>query len=72
MNDATIRKSNISSSIYRSIVYTLGHIVVATCCVILIAGANLELAAVDAIVEPLIDGAWYFLLDYLWASNSSK
>jgi len=26
----------------------------------------------DAIVEPLINGVWYFVLDKFWASKMSK
>jgi len=59
----------IGTSIGRAIIYTIGHIVIAMTCNNLITGAEWSLAAADAIVEPLINGVWYFLLDKLWASK---
>jgi uncharacterized membrane protein len=59
----------IGTSLGRAIIYTIGHIVIAMTCNNLITGAEWSLAAADAIVEPLINGVWYFLLDKLWASK---
>lgn len=59
----------IGTSIGRAIIYTIGHIVIAMTCNNLITGAEWTLAAADAIVEPLINGVWYFLLDKLWSSK---
>lgn len=59
----------IGTSIGRAIIYTIGHIVIAMTCNNLITGAEWSLAAADAIVEPLVNGVWYFLLDKLWASK---
>ena len=46
-----------SSSLFLSIIYTLGHIIIAMACNTLITGANLNLAALDALIEqhPLQD-----------------
>lgn len=57
------------SSLARAIIYTIGHILIAMTCNRLITGADLELAAVDALVEPLINGAWFYLLDKLYTSS---
>ena len=54
------------SSIYRAVVYTLGHIFIAATCNFFITGAEFHLATVDAIVEPLINGLWYYILDKVW------
>ena len=59
----------IGTSLGRAIIYTIGHIVIAMTCNNLITGAEWSLAAADAIIEPLINGVWYFLLDKLWASK---
>jgi len=56
------------SSLTRAIIYTLGHIIIAMTCNRLITGADLELAAVDALVEPLINGVWFYLLDRMYTS----
>lgn len=51
------------SSLARAIIYTIGHIVIAMTCNRLITGASLELAALDALIEPIINGFWFYLLD---------
>ena len=53
-------------SVTRTVIYTLGHIIIASLCNYVITGAPLDLAAVDAIIEPIINGFWYFGLDYFW------
>ena len=50
------------SSIALAIIYTIGHIFIATICNWLITGAAMELAAIDAIVEPIINGIWFYAL----------
>ena len=54
------------SSLTLAVVYTLGHIVIAMICNNLITGATFELAAVDAIVEPMINGVWFYILHNTW------
>jgi len=58
-----------TTSLGRAIVYTIGHIVIAMTCNRLITGAEWSLAGVDAIVEPMINGGWYYLLDRMWTKN---
>lgn len=55
------------SSMARAIVYTLGHILIAATCNFFITGAEFHLATVDAIVEPIINGIWYYILDKTWS-----
>lgn len=50
------------SSLLLAIIYTLGHICIAMTCNYLITGAALELAAVDALIEPIVNGVWFYLL----------
>ncbi len=64
-----IKKQLVGSSVARAIVYTIGHIIIAATCNIFITGSSLELAAVDALVEPIINGVWYYFLDKFWASK---
>ena len=53
-------------NIYLTIIYTIGHIAVAITCNRIITGASMDMAAVDAFVEPIINGFWfYFLLVFL-------
>ena len=60
-------KSLIGTSIGRATIYTLGHIVIAMTCNRLITGAEWALAGLDAIIEPLINGVWYYILDRTWS-----
>ena len=56
-----------TTSVGRAIVYTIGHIVIAMTCNRLITGAEWKLAGVDAIIEPMINGVWYYVLDKSWS-----
>ena len=60
-------KSMIGTSICRAFIYTLGHILIAMTCNRLITGAEWALASADAIIEPLINGVWYYVLDKSWS-----
>ena len=50
------------TGIYLAFIYTIGHILIAMTCNRLLTGAPLNLAAIDAIIEPLINGFWFYLL----------
>ena len=62
------------SSLSRAIIYTIGHIIIAMTCNRLITGAELDLAAIDAIIEPIINGGWFYVLDkiYTGAMNDKR
>ena len=51
------------SSVARAVIYTIGHIIIAMTCNRIITGAALELAALDALIEPIINGFWFYMLD---------
>ncbi len=65
-----IYKTN-TGSILRTIVYTIGHFVIAIIVLKSVADVTLKEAMTDAIVEPLANAIWYFMLDKFWASRSS-
>ena len=54
------------SSLTLAVVYTLGHMLIAIVCVMVITGASIELATIDAIVEPIINGIWFYVLHNTW------
>ena len=56
-------------SILRTVVYTIGHFGIAITVLMLIADVPFMIALTDAIVEPLANTVWYFLLDKFWASK---
>ena len=59
-------------SILRTVVYTIGHFVIAITVLMLVADVSFAVALTDAIVEPLANSVWYFLLDKFWASKIKK
>ena len=64
----SIYKNN-KGSILRTIVYTIGHFAIAITVLMLVADVSFAIALTDAIVEPLANTVWYFLLDKFWASK---
>ena len=64
--------SNNKGSILRTIVYTLGHFAIAITVLMLVADVSFTIALTDAIVEPIANSVWYFVLDKWWASKSKK
>ncbi len=63
---------NNQGSILRTIVYTIGHFAIAIICLMLIADVSFWIALTDAIIEPLANSVWYFVLDKWWASKVQK
>ena len=66
-----IYKDN-KGSILRTVVYTIGHFAIAITVLMLVADVSFYIALTDAIVEPLANSIWYFLLDKFWASKVMK
>ena len=64
--------SNNKGSILRSIIYTIGHFAIAITVLMLVAEVSFMIALTDAIVEPIANSVWYFILDKWWASKSKK
>ena len=61
-----IFKTIAGTSAGRALVYTLGHVIIAMSVVTIITGASLWEAGAVALVEPTINGFWYYLLDKMW------
>ena len=57
-----INLNNKNIGIFLAIIYTIGHIFIAMTCNRLLTGAPLNLAALDALIEPLINGFWFYIL----------
>ena len=64
--------SNNKGSILRTIIYTIGHFAIAITVLMLIADVPFSIALTDAIVEPIANSIWYFVLDKWWASRSKS
>ena len=63
---------NNKGSILRTIIYTIGHFGIAITVLMLIANVSFMIALTDAIVEPLANAVWYFILDKVWTAKYNK
>jgi len=63
---------NNRGSILRTVVYTIGHFIIAITVLMIVADVSFVIALTDAIVEPLVNSVWYFILDKFWASKLSN
>ncbi len=63
-----VRRLITSSSISLAIIYTLGHIAIAMTVVSVMTGASLFEAGAVALIEPSINGIWFYLLHKTYKS----
>lgn len=54
------------NSIVLALIYTCGHVVIAMSVVSLLTGASLWEAGAVALIEPSINGVWFYILHSLW------
>jgi len=64
-----IYKNN-RGTLLRTLVYTIGHFLIAAGTILALSDVTVIIAMTDAIVEPLLNSIWYFVLDKWWASKS--
>ena len=64
--------TNNKGSILRTVIYTIGHFAIAITVLMLVADVSFAVALTDAIVEPIANSVWYFILDKWWASKSNR
>jgi len=60
------------SSFSLAVIYTVGHICIAMTCNMIITGAQFEFALMDAIIEPLINGVWFYVLHNAWKRFNNR
>ena len=53
-------------SLILSIIYTIGHILIAGTVVYSLTGSTIWEAGAVALVEPMLNGLWFYLLHRLW------
>jgi uncharacterized membrane protein len=63
---------NNRGSILRTIIYTIGHFLIAAGTILVLSDVPIIIAMTDAILEPLLNSIWYFILDKWWFSKSQK
>ena len=64
--------SNNKGSLLRTVIYTIGHFVIAITVLMFVADVSFMIALTDAIVEPIAISIWYFILDKWWTSKSKN
>ena len=55
-----------SSSLTLTLIYTFGHIVISMTVIYFMTGASLWEAGTVALIEPAINGVWFYVLHSLW------
>jgi len=56
------------NSLALALIYTFGHVIIAVNVVYWMTGASLFEAGLVALVEPAINGAWFYILHKIWRS----
>ena len=54
------------SSLTLALIYTVGHVIIAMTVVSIMTGASLWEAGTVALIEPAINGVWFYALHSLW------
>jgi uncharacterized membrane protein len=54
------------NSLALALVYTFGHVIIAMSVVYWMTGASLFQAGLVALIEPSINGVWFYVLHKLW------
>ena len=71
-NLKTVILENVGESLTLAIIYTLGHILIAICVVRFVTGTNWYDAGLVALIEPCINGIWFYVLHKLWRDYEQK
>ena len=66
--DRYVKKILGGDSLTLTIVYTLGHVIIAMSVVRTMTGASLWEAGAVALIEPTINGLWFYVLHRTWKS----
>ena len=69
MNEFLNSYKVLKGTLLRTAIYTVGHFLIAASCVMYFTGADFSVAITDAIVEPLVNALWYFMLDRMWSKK---
>ena len=59
------------SSVGLALIYTIGHIIIAMTVVSIMTGASLWEAGLVALIEPSINGVWFYTLHKIYTRFSS-
>ena len=65
-------KIKMSDSLLLTIIYTLGHFIIAILCVKLITGTSFKVATLDALIEPVVNSIWFYVLHRIYSNYKLK
>ena len=65
-------KSKTKSTIFLTIIYTIGHFIIAAICAFLLTGADVLSALTDATVEPIVNGIWFGLIFHYFGNKAKN
>ena len=60
------------SSVTLAVIYTLGHIIIAMTVVSVMTGASLWESGAVALIEPSINGIWFYFLHKTWKKMTGQ
>ena len=58
-----------ADSLTLSIIYTIGHMIIAATIVYLLTGSSVWEAGLVALIEPTLNGVWFYALHSLWRNT---
>ena len=65
-------KNKVDDSILLTLIFFLGHILIAMMVVSMITGASIWEAGAVALVEPAVNSVWFYVLHKLWKKFSKS
>jgi len=68
----TIKNFLKGDSLVLALIYTFGHVIIAMSVVTVMTGASLWEAGAVALIEPTINGVWFYVLHSIWKKKFLK
>ena len=65
-------KDRMDESLILAIIFFIGHIIIAMSVVSVMTGASLWEAGAVALIEPSINGVWFYVLHKIWRKFSNN
>ena len=65
-------KDKMDESLFLSLIFFIGHILIAMLVVSIITGASLWEAGAVALIEPVVNSIWFYILHKLWKKFSKN
>jgi len=63
-------KNKLDDSVTLALIYTVGHVIIAMNVVYWMTGASIWESGTVALVEPCINGVWFYVLHRIWKKHN--